>query len=172
MQKTFTFFALLSIIFAFTLADKWKTLTETDFSIQYPTSWELTQGGQMGTSFIIMAKAENDKDKFNENINLIIQDLKGTGLSLDEYTKLSLKQINDMAINAKLIENKRLKRNPECQKLIYTATQNKMPLEFEQYYWVIKNKAYVLTFSAEEKKFKKYHITAEQIMDSFKLNVK
>jgi hypothetical protein len=164
-------FCFITGIFSFTLADQWKTLKEANYSIEYPTSWDLTQSGQMNTSFILMTKAEDDKDKFRENINLIIQDLKGNEMDLQEYTKLSLAQISQMA-DSKLIENKPLKRNPVCHKLVYTAQQSGMNLEFEQYYWVIGNNAYVLTFSAEEKKFKKYHITAEQIMDSFKLTVK
>ncbi|MBC8172388.1 MAG: hypothetical protein H7X71_00660, partial [Chitinophagales bacterium] len=51
--------------------DGWKTLKEKNYSIQYPSTWELDQSGQMGTSFILFSSLEEKEDQFMENINLI-----------------------------------------------------------------------------------------------------
>jgi hypothetical protein len=46
----------------------WKTIGETDFTIQYPDSFDLDKSGQMGTSFIIFSKQTSNQDLFRERI--------------------------------------------------------------------------------------------------------
>jgi hypothetical protein len=72
--------------------------------------------------------------------------------------------------NSDLIESKRIKKsNAEFHKLIYTGDQGVFHLKFEQYYWVIDSKAYVLTFTSEEEKFATYSETGEKILNSFSI---
>jgi hypothetical protein len=40
-------------------------------------------------------------------------------------------------------------------------------LKFEQYYWVINEKAFVLTLTCEEDQFKNYKEVGEKILNSF-----
>ena len=53
----------------------WKIFDHLNYSISYPSTWELNHDGQMGTSFIISSPLESDNDNFKENVNLVIQDL-------------------------------------------------------------------------------------------------
>lgn len=156
-----------------TASDKnWKTYSKTDFSVHYPPGWQLDETGQMGTTFIVLSKTESAKDKFRENINLIIQDLSNHNLDLEGYTDLSKKQIMSMFADANLQEVSSKRRHGlNYSKLIYSGTQNGFALKFVQYYWVEKKKAYVLTFTSEQNEFANYwNNTAEKIMDSFVLN--
>jgi len=148
----------------------WKTLTESNYLIQYPSTWELSQSGQMGTSFIIFSPLESEQDKFKENINLLIQDLTGMKIDLNKYTELSVGQIKTMATNSILIESKRVKTaSGEYQKIIYSADQGIFHLEFEQYYWILNEKAYVLTFTTEQNKFDRFKEIGEKILNSFRI---
>lgn len=149
---------------------QWKTLSNNQYAIQYPANWELNQSGQMGSSFILFSPLESAQDSFKENINLIIQDLAGYNVDLNQYTQISEEQIKTMLQNASILESKRLKNtNGEYQKMVYTATQNNYRLKFLQYYWVAKQKAYILTFTAEQNKYDTYLNTAEKIFNSFKI---
>jgi len=150
-------------------ADDWKTLSESNYSISYPATWQLDQSKAMGTTFVLFARAA-EAGKFRENINLLIQDLTGMGLDLDKFVQLSEQQFKTMITNGKLISSKRLKDRGEYQELVATGTQGVMELKFKQYYWVRDNKAYVLSFTALQTTYDEYAALASKVMNTF--NVK
>ena len=146
----------------------WKTYEVSDYSIQYPDSWELNQNGQMGTSLILFSPLESRKDKFRENINLLIQDLSGYNLDLNEYAKISEGQIKTLVTNSILIESKRIKNGSnEYQRVIYTGDQGIFHLKYEQFFWVKNDKAYILTLTCEQDKFSVFKKVGEEILNSF-----
>jgi hypothetical protein len=148
--------------------NNWKQLEQNGYSIEYPNDWDLDTSGQMGSSFIIFSKQSSTQDQFRENINLIIQNLTGYTINLDQYTEISLGQIKTMITNGNILESKRLKANgPEFQKVVYTGDQGIYKLKFEQYYWIKNNEAYVLTFTTEVDQFDSYKETGEKILNSF-----
>ena len=149
----------------------WKTINESTYSIQYPDNWELNTEKSMGTSFIIFSEQTSSEDKFRENINLIIQNLEGYNLNLDDYVAISEEQISKMVTNGIIFESKRLNtNNTEFQKVIFTGKQGIFQLKFVQYYFIKDEKAYVLTFTCEEIQYEKYIFITDQILDSFLLN--
>lgn len=149
---------------------EWKTLDESNFVVQYPSSWELNQSGQQGTTFIVLSAMESADDKFRENVNLIIQDLTGHNLGLDEYTVISTDQIRHMIPNSSILENKKMSTaNHEFQKVIYTGEPGTYKLKFEQYYFVIDKQAFVLTLTCEQDKFDQFEEVGERILKSFRL---
>jgi len=146
----------------------WSTFSDKNYSVQYPDSWVMDRNPQMGMSFVVLSKLTDPKDQFKENVNLLIQDLKGKKMTLKSYTELSEEQIATMVTNGKLIESKTRNENgSEFQKLIYTGDQGMYKLKFEQYYWVKNEKAYVLTLTCEASQFEKFKATGEKIMNSF-----
>lgn len=161
----------IPLLFAnITKAQEWKTLDENGYSIQYPSDWQLDNSGQMGTSFILFSALVSDKDQFKENVNLLVQDLTGYNLDLDKYVEISENQIKTMVTDGNLILSNRLnKGGKEFQKTMYTGSQGIFKLKFEQYYWVIGNKAYVLTLTCEQSQFDAYKETGEKILESFNL---
>lgn len=148
---------------------EWKTLDGTEFSIQYPSNWTVDKSGQGGTSFILFAPEDIMGDMFKENVNLLIQDLSGKNMDLAKYTELSITQFKKMMPGSTLVESKRLKGAKfDFQKVTNTAKQGDLNLRFIQYYWVVLNRAFVLTFSCEEGKHAAYKENSEKIMNSFK----
>ena len=146
----------------------WLTLKDKSYSIKYPNNWEVDQSGQSGTSFILLSVLEVAEDLFRENINLLVQDLTGKNIDLTKYTEISEGQIKTMMPHSKIIESELIKNKAgDYHKIIYTGDQCNFHLKFEQYYWVIKNKAYVLTFTSEESKFAAYKEVADKILNSF-----
>lgn len=150
--------------------ENWLSINQKDYSIQYPKDWELNQSGQMGTSFILFSPVSSDQDQFRENVNLLIQDLTGHNLDLDEYVKISEGQIKTLITDGELIESQRISNSVlNYQKVIYTGKQGVYQLKFEQYVWVVDNKAYILTLTCEENQFENYKEIGEQILKSFEL---
>jgi hypothetical protein len=147
---------------------EWNTLDKTNFSVQYPTDWDLNDKGIMGTSFVILSQPDSATDNFRENISLLIQNLEGMNIDLDKYTEISEGQLKTLATNLNLVENKRIKNDSTTyQKVVYAADQGVFRLKFEQYYWVIGPKAYVLTFTTTEATFDRYKAVGERMMNSF-----
>ena len=117
-------------------------MTKQNFSIDYPNTWELTENGQMGSSFVIFSPLKNEEDKFRENSNLIIQDLTGYNLDLEGYTKLSISQIESMINDGNVLSSETVKKGGKShQKVVFTGTQGEFKLKFEQHYQIIENKS-------------------------------
>jgi hypothetical protein len=150
------------------LEGDWKTLTQDNYTLQYPSSWELDQSGDMGSSFILFSPMESSLDSFQENVNLLIQDLTGMKIDLDKFTSISEDQVKTMIPNSNLIESVRLKtKSDEYHKIIYTGDLGMYHVKYEQYYWMINEKAYILTLTTELEKFDHYKETGERILNSF-----
>jgi hypothetical protein len=74
-----------------------------------------------------------------------------------------------MVTNSVLIESKRISKsdNEYFQRVIYSGDQGLFKLKFEQYYFVVDKKAYVLTFTAEQSEFNKHKESAEETLNFF-----
>lgn len=55
------------------------------------------------------------------------------------------------------------------QKEVYSGDQANYKLAFEQYYWVVGNNAYVLTFTAEQTAYDEYKAIGEKMMNTFRI---
>ena len=148
--------------------NNWKIISDPDYSIIYPPNWELNQSKQMGTSFILFSPLDSVNDVFKENVNLVIQNVSTNHIDLDKFVELSENQIETMATNSKIEENRRIKHGEkEFHKMVYIADQGILHLKFEQYYWVVDEKAYILTLTTEQSKYKDYKEVGENIINSF-----
>jgi hypothetical protein len=172
-MKVFIFIVMLISTGNLNAADlsvNWAEESGPGYSIKFPTDFTLDKSGRMGTSFIIFSKIKGPQDKFKENINLIVQDLKGMNIDLKKYTDISEDQIKKMITNSKIEISKDEKSvSGEFHHIIYTGDQGIFRLKYEQYYFVKNEKAYVLTFTSEVSEYDDYAPTARAIMNSFTL---
>ncbi len=151
-------------------SNKWSSLSGKDYSIEYPEKWDLDQSGQMGTSFLVFSELTSDNDQFRENVNLIVQDLTGHEIDLDQYVEISEAQVETMITDGTIISSNRIKSGgTEFQKVIYTGKQGIFSLKFQQHYWVENDKAYILTFTCEESEFNNFMEVGEKLLASFKI---
>jgi hypothetical protein len=169
------------------IASNWKKLDRDNYSVRYPANWDLEQkenrtpGAVMLYHFTILSPIESPKDRFRENVNLVVEQLRGRkidgvdgqNINLDKYTELSTNQLklemrNFQILETKIINNSRRK----YYKTIFTWDYEKFHLKVEQYYWILNGKAYVLTFTGERDKFAKFRGTGEKILNTFAFNGK
>ncbi len=166
----YSLFLLLAVMVsaAYGQAVEWKTLAQSDYSIQYPATWQANASGQMGTKFILFAPKDGPDDKFNENVNLLSGPLTDKKMTLDEYVKVNESQIETGIEKVKMLKSEKLKNSRfEYYRVIYTGDHQDMHLEFEQYYIIVNQVAYVLTFTTEAARYSKYKDTGEKILNSF-----
>ncbi len=145
----------------------WKTEIHDKYEIKYPGDWTFNDEGQMGTLFILLSPQSNATDLFQENINLIIQDLTGHNLDLDQYVEISEQQVKTI-LSADIESSERLEGDHgEYHRLVYAGKQGVYDLKFIQYFWVIRNEAFVLTFTAERDQFDANQALGLAILNSF-----
>src|SRR6188768_2774193 len=77
----------------------WKVLNQNNFSIQYPTNWDLDQTGYEGTTFLILTELTSIEDPFRENVGLIIHDLRGTTIYLDKFVRMTESKLPTILTN-------------------------------------------------------------------------
>jgi hypothetical protein len=124
----------------------------------------------MGTRFILFSQLTSKNDQFKENVNLIVQDLTGHNIDLNQYVEISENQIKTMITDGNIISSERVKKDEkEFQRVIYTGKQGIYDLQFEQYYWVENSNAYVLTLTCEITVFTDFKNTGEKILNSFEI---
>lgn len=144
----------------------WKKITKDAYSMSYPSTWEAKDDANKQASFIIYAPMDAKNDQFKENINLIVGANKN--ISLDEYVKISISEIKKGIKSAVFTTNEKAKNiNGEYYKMIYTGELRGGHYKWEQYYFMINNTVYVLTFTSEESKFANYQKLTETILNSF-----
>ena len=149
---------------------EWKTLSEDGFDIQYPSNWTVEDGGLMGIELLLFSPLVDAADDFRENVNLLIQDISASNMTLEQYAELSENQIKTLINDGNLISSEQLQGHGlDYHKVVYTGTQGIFELKFEQFYWVIDGQAYVLTFTCKAETFEDYQAVGEQILESFKI---
>ena len=162
-----TLFLMLSIHLSAQSSDA-VTYNADGVTLTCPAGWQMDDKGTLGTKVIFFSAPESRNDQFRENVNLLIQDLSERPMTLKEYTALSLRQINTMLSHSKLGKSKTIKTpNGEAQLLTYTSSSGIRQLKYQQLFLIIRKKAYVLTYTAEQNKFKKFLPQAKAIFDSF-----
>ncbi len=151
-------------------SENWELFNDSNFTIQYPDTFELIEYGKKGKGISIFAKETSDDDLFSENIHLSIENLEGSNFDLDAYIKLVEAQIEKKLTDGKMIESKRVKEGDrEYHKMVYTGKLGPVDLKWVQHYRVVNEKAYVLTFTCEEAQYEAYASIAKKIMLTFKL---
>jgi hypothetical protein len=150
--------------------DDWKKLEQNGYSIQYPADWRLENTGQGNTVFFLFAPSQGAQDSFKENINLTMESLRGNNVSLEKFNELSLQKLKAEVVNFAVVESKKLENaDGSFWRSVFTGDLNGYHFQFEQYYFLKNDNAYVLTFVSEVNEFKTYRTTAEDIMNSFSI---
>ncbi|BDS10436.1 hypothetical protein [Aureispira anguillae] len=148
----------------------WVIDENASYYIEYPKEWKIDKSGTMGTSLILFSPITSSEDSFSENVNLMIQDLGGMDINLDEFVELSEKQVKTLITDGNIELSKRINAsNGTFHKIIYTGKQGILKLKFEQYYWMVDEKAYILTLTCGDDTFEEFQIAGEKILDSFRI---
>lgn len=146
------------------------SISNAEYKIKYPETWRVDSSGQMGTELIFYSPLDGDDDKFSENVNFLIQDLKGRNIDLNKYKEITDGELADLKGDSKVIESKIIsKNNTSLYRLSYEMTQDGRQLKFISICYIKGEKAYLLTFTSIVSTFARFEASGEAILNSFEL---
>jgi len=141
--------------------------------IKYPKTWtkEETTNPITGTVVRFSSPKQGDRDPFQENLSVEIHDLSAEPVTDQQFTKEALKQIYQFVPNANIIIELKDQNigNSSGYQVVYTGRDGKQNLKRMQMWAVRNNKAYVLTYEAEEQKYLQFLPVAQKMIDSFEI---
>ena len=161
-----SFIPVKSLLLAM-LIPGWLTYTDptNKFSMQYPKEW--SQKAQNNAILFLSPRADAN-DQFQENVNIMLQDLSAQPMTLEQYTDFSKKQLVEaFGANAIVSEGAATLAGQKTHYFVYNMTYQGHSLKIKGE-WFIKGKtAYLFTYTAEPSQYAKYEETATAIINSF-----
>jgi serine/threonine-protein kinase len=145
---------------------------DSKYEIAFPESWAKQQ---KGTATFFLSPKQNEKDLFQENINIIIQDLSSQPMTLEDYTNLTKQQVIQAFGSSAIVSIKDLNvAGQQAKEMVYTMPKNPIQgrnqnLKLRQLWFIKGNNTYLLTYTAQSSEYDKFLETAKAIFDSFKL---
>ncbi|MBN2288338.1 MAG: hypothetical protein JXQ83_03325 [Candidatus Glassbacteria bacterium] len=144
-------------------------LTYTDekngYRVDYKPGWEMQQ---VDISMVFLSPKEGEDDRFQEAVNVVVQDLNSMPMTLEELTN-HMKDYLHKA-NATIVESgKRSLGGSEGYLLVVSGKQGEMELKMMQVYTIAGGKAYIVTYTAETDKYDQYFKDAEIMFGSFEM---
>jgi serine/threonine-protein kinase len=135
--------------------------------IMHPQEWEIMEN-YMGTVVLFKASLEDASDMFQENLNVVVGDLPEP-MKLDEFTDANIDQIKSIFAAEVVDSSSTTLANNPARKVIYNLKQGQYDLKLMQIYMLKGNKAYVITYTAEEDKYSDLLGTIQAMINTFEI---
>ncbi|MBO6515719.1 MAG: hypothetical protein JJ975_04130 [Bacteroidia bacterium] len=166
------FYTLVFLLFAGPLVGQtqldWSSHGQDNYGIKAPAEWTFDNSGLMGTKFLLMSPLVDSTDDFSENINLIVQDVSESSLSVEQFALFSLELVKKMVNDVEVVKSE-LEKNDgmEHYHVEYTGQQGEYKLHWVQYLYLNEGKAYILTGVARQETSDQYVGILNKIMSTF-----
>lgn len=140
------------------------------FSLKYPAAWAYAEN-QGGAAVIFYAPAESGLDTFKENVNIVIQDISQSPRSLEEYTKIAIRQMQVVfEQNLEILESEStLIDGRAAHRFVFLGKSPQVDLRFMCLWTLVDMTAYQITYTAIDAKYDKYIGEVKSLVRSFKM---
>ncbi|GAB4225877.1 MAG: hypothetical protein Kow0049_04210 [Stanieria sp.] len=140
---------------------------EYGIKINYPKDWSAEQRNDFFTTGIIFTAPDQEaQDNFQENISVMIEEL-STPLSISEYTNQSIQEIKKLSDPNLTSASVTTLANGEARKVVYHGEEGGNKLQRMQIWTIRNNRVYIITYTAEEKKYQKFSPIVNKMLNSF-----
>ena len=148
----------------------WRSISRKGYRVSYPSSWRIDTSRHMGIDIFFVSPVENQTDKFRDNLNVLVQDLRGEGISLDSFVVVSQQQVMSLLNEGRILQNRRVSENGLTYHLLsFIGVHGQFHLQSDQYYFMKDETFYVVTFTVEEGKQHLYGDIEGRMIASFRL---
>ncbi|WGV28056.1 serine/threonine-protein kinase [Halotia branconii] len=140
--------------------------------IKYLPQWQKTVTPDRITGNLVkfVSPKQGDSDPYQENVNLIVQDLPENNQDLEQFTKFFLDGIKLSNANTKIIEEGKTQiANRPAYRIVYTLEEEGINIKRLQVWMVKNNKAYIITYTADVRKYSEYLSIAQTMIKSFEV---
>ena len=172
IKQIMLYFILSFLVFSCSQDTEWNQYKGIYFTINAPKDWEQSKSENV---LVFKTKRESSSATFQDNFNVIVQDLGAEKMSLDDYSELTYNQVKQ-AVGEKFILNFKDAtlsgiKAKDMSYIIPKDSTRKRYLDLEVHQkWIVKgNKAYVLTYTSQKENYEKYKVIVEKMFSSFKL---
>ena len=142
---------------------------EESIKIKYPQDWSRQDIKDPLTKELVSFSPKN-RSQSGVNITLSFDDLSNSPLTLEEFSKSTIDKIRQYTENAKILEaTATTLGNRRAYKIIYTGRDFNQNLKKMQVWALHKNKAYTVTYAAQENQYDSSLKTAKEMIDSFEI---
>lgn len=136
------------------------------YKMTVPDGWKIKKGcTETQCTFTSPLDTLLNFDLYIESINLTVNKLNSSSYTALKYADYSIGYLPKVVNNFTLLERKNLGRN--SYRITYRGNKNGQKQTWRQYYYVKGGKVYIVTFSAETRKYEIYQPTIEPYLDSF-----
>ncbi|MHB9025508.1 MAG: DcrB-related protein [Armatimonadota bacterium] len=147
------------------------TWKDEGFSLAFPDDWTLKEKF-MSTVVLGSSPKENEKDAFQENINVVAQELSNAA-SLNEVFTAGQAQYRAIFSEYHQVECRDvILASKSAKRLLATYRMGELQLEGLIYYLLDGKRLYVLTATATQESYSRYQEQFEKIMGTFTLTGK
>jgi eukaryotic-like serine/threonine-protein kinase len=152
------------------LAPGWLTYANKtyNYSVDYPQDW-VKSSISGGVAFL--SPRDGPNDDFQENVNILIQDLSDHPMTLEQYTTISRNRlIQNFGDSAIITMHPGMLAGQKAEVAVYKFNYQSRALKIKQYFLVKTDQAFVVTYTAVPDQFARYDSTAMRIINSFRFN--
>jgi serine/threonine-protein kinase len=136
------------------------------FKIDYPNNW--VQKNNVN-AILFCSPKEDDKDNFQENVNILLQDLSAHPMNLEEYADITKKQVAENVGSSAMLSIKDvIFSGRKSKEISFNLNLSGKDLKVRQFVFIKENIAYLLTYTAEQSQFEKYKDISTKVMNSFR----
>ncbi|MCC0179259.1 protein kinase [Waterburya agarophytonicola K14] len=133
----------------------------------YPNDWKVQREPITNELGKFISPKEDDNDTFQESL---IVSVESYDLPLEEFTEKTLQQINQN-ITKDVLNSESITLNDQpAERVVYQRQTNNKTLKVMQSWTLIDDRAYVVTYTAEEDKFNKFEPTIAKMIDSLEFD--
>ncbi|KAB8332565.1 serine/threonine protein kinase [Scytonema tolypothrichoides VB-61278] len=139
--------------------------------MKYPKDWRIQKIEDRFTGDVakFFPPPKNDSNSFQPEVSVEMEDLKKP-ISLPDYTNLKVNQITRYLTNPRINESHPTKlANLPAHEVIYTGKQEQFNVKRIAVWTVKDNKAYIVTYTAEESQYDTFLETAQAMMNSLEI---
>lgn len=140
------------------------------FALKYPASWSFAEN-QGGAAAIFYSPRENALDIFQENVNIVVQDISQNPMSLEKYTETAITQMQAVfGTNLEILDSSPVFiDNRPAHRFIFIGKGPGGNLQYQCRWTLAGTTAYQITYTAIASGYQRHLPQAERIMKSFKI---
>ncbi len=138
------------------------------FKIGYPSDWDF-QENINGAAVIFYSPLENQLDFFQDNINIVIQDISASPMGLEDYSNMAVEQMKMVfGENMKVQElsNTTIDGMP-AKKFVFTGKGPQAELKYMSVWTIEGSTVYQLTYLAIASQYPNYLFKIHAMLNSF-----
>jgi eukaryotic-like serine/threonine-protein kinase len=153
----------------------WKIYTDkiAKIKIKYATTWQVENLHNVvtGENATFTSAKQSSADKYRENVSIRVENLMNPQMTLSNYTKSAISEIEKYYRGAKIIESSptKLAKKP-ASLVVYTGKdENLLPIKNLEVWTIDRGKAYIVSYKAEPDRYYQFLETAMTMINSFEL---